>query len=117
MGFQERHCYYVYILTNRSKILYIGVTGNLRRRVWQHKRGWGSEFCRHYKIDRLVYYESFDDVIKALNREKQLKGLQRIKKIQLVVSMNPTWRDLSAEWYDRHAYQPAEYIDPSLRSG
>jgi putative endonuclease len=108
MGCHERRFYHVYILTNRSQSLYIGVTGNLHRRVWQHKQGSGSEFCKHYKIDRLVYYESFDDVIKAINREKQLKGLLRIKKIQLIVSTNPTWRDLSAEWYERHAYQPSE---------
>jgi len=117
MRFHERRHYYVYILTNRSKTLYVGVTGNLHRRVWQHKQGHGSDFCSRYKIDRLVYYESYDDVIKAINREKQLKGLLRIKKIQLIVSMNPTWRDLSEEWYERHPYQPAECIDPSLRSG
>jgi len=103
----ERRYYSVYILTNRSKTLYVGVTGSLHRRVWQHKQGHGSDFCRRYKIDRLVYYESFDDAIKAINREKQLKGLPRIKKIQLIVSRNPTWRDLSEEWYKRHAYQPA----------
>jgi putative endonuclease len=113
----DRHDYCVYILTNRSKTLYVGVTGNLHRRVWQHKHGSGSEFCQRYKIDRLVYYESFDDVVKAINREKQIKGLLRIKKIQLIVSMNPTWRDLSEEWYTRHVYQPTECIDPSLRSG
>jgi len=117
MRVHERHHYCVYILTNRSKTLYIGVTGNLHRRVWQHKQGAGSEFCARYKIDRLVYYESFDEVIKAINREKQLKGLLRIKKIQLIVSMNPTWRDLSEEWYTRHRYQPEERRDPSLRSG
>ena len=100
-----------------SKTLHIGVTSNLRRRVWQHKQGHGSDFCARYKTDRLVYYESFDEVIKAINREKQLKGLLRIKKIQLVVSMNPTWRDLSEGCYERHAYQPAERTDPSLRSG
>jgi len=89
-------------------------TGNLRRRVWQHEQGNGSEFCRRYKIDRLAYYDSFDDVIKAINREKQIKGLLRMKKIQMIVAVNPTWRDLSSEWYERHAYQPAECIDPSL---
>jgi putative endonuclease len=113
MRFHQRH-YYVYILTNRSKRLYIGVTGNLHRRVWEHKQGHGSEFCGRYKINRLVYYQSFDEAIK---REKQIKGLLRIKKIQLIVSMNPAWRDLSAEWYERHAFQPTECIDPSLRSG
>jgi predicted GIY-YIG superfamily endonuclease len=103
MRFHERRHYYVYILTNRS--------------LWQHKQEHGSDFCSRYKIDRLVYYESYDDVIKAINREKQLKGLLRIKKIQPIVSMNPTWRDLSEEWYKRHPYQPSECIDPSLRSG
>jgi len=117
MSHHERRHYYVYILANRSKTLYAGVSGNLHRRVWLHKQGHGSEFCARYKIDRLVYYESFDEVIKAINREKQLKGLLRIKKIQLIVSMNPTWRDLSEGWYERHQYQPAECIDPSLRSG
>jgi putative endonuclease len=103
---RERRQYDVYILSNRSKTLYIGITSNLYRRVWQHKQGHGSDFCARYKLDRLVYYESFDEVITAINREKQLKGLLRIKKIQLIASVNPTWRDLSAEWYVRHAYQP-----------
>jgi putative endonuclease len=76
--------YCVYILTNRSKTLYVGVTNNLRRRVWGHKAGIGSEFCKRYKINRLVYYESFDDVRNAIDREKQIKGWLRIKKFQLV---------------------------------
>jgi putative endonuclease len=117
MRFHDRRYYCIYSLTNRSRTLYVGVTGNLHRRVWQHKQGSGSEFCKRYKLDRLVYYESFDDVIKAINREKQIKGPLRIKKIQLIVSMNPTWRDLSEKWYERHPYQPAECMDPSLRSG
>jgi putative endonuclease len=89
------HHYFVYILTNHSKTLYVGVTNNLRRRVWEHKSGNGSEFCKRYKIERLVYYESFDDVRNAIDREKRIKGWLRIKKIQLIVSMNPAWRDLS----------------------
>lgn len=64
---EHRH-YCVYILTNRSKSLYVGVTNNLRRRIWEHKFGSGSEFCKRYKIDRLVYYESFDDVRNAIMR-------------------------------------------------
>jgi len=112
---QHRYC--VYILTNRSKTLYVGMTNNLSRRVWEHRQGTGSEFCRRYKIDRLVYYESFDEVVKAINREKEIKGWLRIKKIQLIVSLNPTWRDLSAEWFTRHRFQPTEFIGPSLRSG
>lgn len=94
----HRH-YYVYIVTNRSKTLYTGVTNNLVRRVWEHKAGIGSEFAAKYKIDRLVYFECFDDIRNAIAREKQIKGLLRIKKIALIVSMGPAWRDLSAEWY------------------
>jgi len=112
---RDRRSYSVYILTNRSKSLYVGMTNNLARRVREHKRGEGSEFCKRYKIDRLVYYESFDEVVRAINREKQIKGLLRIKKIQLIVSMNPTWADLSAGWYERHQFQPDQYIGPSLR--
>jgi putative endonuclease len=93
---------YICILTNRSQSLYVGVTNNLQRRIWEHKSGVGSEFCKHYKIDRLVYYESFDDVRNAISREKRIKGWLRIKKIQLIVSVNPTWKDLSEGWYERH---------------
>jgi putative endonuclease len=98
--------YYVYIMTNRSKTLYTGVTNSLRRRVWQHKFEDGSKFCKRYKIDRLVYFESFDDVRNAIGREKRIKGWLRIKKIQLIVSINPTWKDLSDGWYERHVYSP-----------
>ena len=94
-----RRTYYVYIITNRSKTLYTGVTNNLERRMWEHKHGTGSTFASRYKIDRLVYYESFDDIRNAIDREKQIKGLLRIKKISLIVSRNPAWRDLSEEWY------------------
>ena len=102
----DRRGYCVYILTNRSKTLYVGVTNNLHRRVWEHKFGNGSEFCKCYKIDRLVYFEGFDDVRKAIDREKRIKGWLRVKKIQLIVAMNPTWSDLSERWYERHRYQP-----------
>lgn len=102
----NRKTYFVYIITNRSKTLYTGVTNNLERRMWEHKQGSGSEFARRYKLDRLVYYESFDDVRNAIDREKQIKGLLRIKKIALIVSVNPAWRDLSKDWFKRHRYQP-----------
>jgi putative endonuclease len=100
------HHYSVYILTNRSKTLYTGVTNNLRRRIWEHKIGSGSQFCKRYQIDRLVYYEGFDDVRYAIDREKRIKGWLRVRKIRLIVSVNPAWRDLSEGWYDRHLYQP-----------
>ena len=98
--------YFVYIVSNRSKTLYTGVTNSLYRRVQQHKRGAGSEFASGYRIDRLVYFERFEDVQRAIGREKQIKGLLRIKKIALIVSVNPAWRDLSEAWYDRHQFQP-----------
>ena len=95
MHFGDHRHYCVYILTNRSKTLYVGVTNNLHRRVWEDKCGDRSQFCKRYKIDRLVYYESFDDVRNAIDREKRIKGWLRVKKIQLIVSVNPGWRDLS----------------------
>ena len=82
---RDHRRYFVYILTNRCKTLYVGVTNNLRRRVWEHKFGTGSEFCKRYTIDRLVYYESFDDVRCAIDHEKRIKGWLRGKKIQLIV--------------------------------
>ena len=98
--------YYVYIMTNRSKTLYTGVTGNLENRVFEHKQGTKGEFAARYKIDRLIYFERFGDVQSAIAREKQIKGLLRIKKMALIVSMNPEWKDLSEAWFVRHQYQP-----------
>ena len=106
--------YYVYILSNRSKSLYVGVTNNLRRRVWEHKFEGGSAFCMRYKIDRLVYYETFEDVRNAIGREKRIKGWLRIKKIGLIVGMNPEWKDLSEGWYERHFSGPDNCMGPSL---
>jgi putative endonuclease len=100
------HFYHVYIMTNRSKTLYTGVTGHLKRRVLEHKQGIKGEFAARYEIDRLVYFERFGDIHAAIAREKQIKGLLRIKKIALIVSMNPAWKDLSEEWYVRHRHQP-----------
>jgi putative endonuclease len=98
--------YYVYIMTNRSKTLYRGVTGNLEKRVFEHKQGIKGEFAARYKIDRLAYFERFGDIHAAIAREKQVKGLTRIKKMALIVSMNPEWKDLSEAWFVRHQYQP-----------
>ena len=91
--------FYVYILTNRSRTLYTGVTGGLKQRVWEHKTGAHEGFTKRYKIDRLVYYEVYKYVNNAIAREKQIKRWSKIKKIRLIVDMNPTWRDLAEEWY------------------
>jgi putative endonuclease len=100
--------YFVYILTNRSRTLYTGVTNHLERRVWQHKQGAVPGFTSKYRIDRLVYFESFRDIRVAIRREKQIKGWRREKKIALITSKNPGWKDLSEGWFGR---------DPSPRSG
>jgi len=98
--------YFVYIMSNRSKTLYTGITGNLIQRVRRHKLGIASRFTTKYRLDRLVYFERFEYVQNAIEREKQIKGWLRIKKIALIASVNPAWRDLSLEWFERHAFQP-----------
>ena len=105
-GVRDPKVYFVYIITNRSKTLYTGITNSLIRRVHEHKLGIGAGFSCKYKLDRLVYFERFEDIHRAIGREKQIKGWLRIKKIALIVSVNPTWRDLSLEWYERHQFQP-----------
>jgi putative endonuclease len=92
-------CYFIYIVASRSRTLYIGVTGNLLRRVFQHKRKAYEGFSATYNCNRLVWYERFIDPSHAIEREKQLKGWRRAKKIALIVKTNPTWFDLSEEWY------------------
>jgi len=91
------HRYTVYILTNRSGTLYIGMTNDLPRRIAEHKAGRGSAFTSQYNIDRLIYVEETGDVREAIAREKQLKGWSRAKKIALIESVNPEWKDLSVE--------------------
>ena len=115
---RERRTYFVSIMTNRSKTLYTGITGNLIQRVRLHKAGVGSRFTSKYKLDRLVYFERYEDVHRAIEREKEIKGWLRVKKIALIVSVNPAWRDLSLEWFERHVFQPdAEAVRRRLSSG
>jgi putative endonuclease len=90
--------YYVYIMTNRSQTLYTGVTNNLQRRMYEHKHNLVAGFTSKYQITRLVYFEETSDVYAAIAREKEIKGWLRPKKIALIESMNPDWRDLSEEW-------------------
>ena len=91
--------YYVYILSNwDDSVLYIGVTGNLLRRLYDHQNGLVDGFTKQYNIHKLVYYETTNDVYSAISREKQLKKWRREKKNQLIEAMNPQWRDLSLDW-------------------
>jgi putative endonuclease len=91
--------YYVYILTNwNNKVLYTGVTNNLERRVYEHKNKADNGFTAKYNVNKLVYFDSTNDVRNAIEREKQIKGWSREKKNNLVESINPEWRDLSENW-------------------
>ena len=92
--------YYVYILANYSRTLYIGVTNNLVRRIHEHKNQLNNGFTKKYGIHRLVYYEIFQDVSAAILREKELKGWNRKKKIALIEQSNPEWKDLARDWYE-----------------
>ena len=93
--------YYVYILTNQSnKVLYTGITNNLERRVYEHRVKLIKGFTSKYNINKLVYYDSTTDVNSAIAREKQIKGWNRQKKIDLITGVNPQWVDLSEGWYE-----------------
>ena len=91
--------YYVYIITNKSKTLSAGVTTDLERRVYEHKNKLVPGFTVQYKTGRLVFYEATPNVRAAIAREKQIKGWTRQKKIALIESTNPRWRDLSVDWF------------------
>ena len=86
--------YCVYIMTNRSGTLYIGVTGNLKKRIWEHKNKVVKGFTEKYKIDKLIYFEQTENIMSALEREKQLKKWSRMKKINLINQTNSNWDDL-----------------------
>jgi putative endonuclease len=98
--------YFTYIMASRSRTLYVGMTGNLQRRVFEHKWREHDGFTARYNCDRLVWFERHQDVQVAIAREKELKGWRRSKKIALIESANAAWVDLSRDWYD---YEPADY--------
>jgi putative endonuclease len=98
--------YFTYIMASRSRTLYVGVTGNLQKRVFEHKWKEHDGFTARYNCDRLVWFESHEDVQRAIEREKELKGWRRAKKIALIETANAAWVDLSRDWYD---YEPADY--------
>ena len=91
--------YYVYILTNwNHKVMYVGITNELQRRIYEHNNKVVKGFTSKYNVNRLVYFEMTEDVMAALNREKEIKRWCREKKNQLVEKQNPTWKDLSLKW-------------------
>jgi putative endonuclease len=99
LGREYMREYYVYIMTNKARTLYVGVTNNLERRVYEHKGKLVKGFTSKYGLNELVYYASTNDVREAIAREKQIKGWKRAKKIALIEEMNPYWEDLAAGWY------------------
>ena len=90
--------FFVYILGNRSRNLYVGLTNNLRRRVVEHREHRPGSHTGEYNIDRLLYFERFQYVRSAIAREKELKDWNRALKVELIEKVNPTWEDLAAEW-------------------
>ena len=93
------HNYYVYLLTNwNNKVIYVGMTNDLQRRLYEHKNKSVRGFTSRYNVNKLVYFEHTTDVLQAIAREKEINKWRREKKNRLVESMNPEWKDLSAEW-------------------
>jgi putative endonuclease len=90
--------FYVYILSNDTGMLYVGITNDLKRRTYEHRSKLIPGYTRQYDINRLVYFESTANVASAIAREKQIKGWIRAKKVALIGSHNPDWADLSADW-------------------
>lgn len=90
--------YYVYIMANRTRTIYTGITSNLEGRVLQHKAKDIPGFTRKYEVTSLVYYEEFGTALEAIQREKQLKSFRRAKKTALIDSFNPKWQDLAEDW-------------------
>ncbi len=103
--------FHVYILASRSRVLHVGVTSEMTRRLFAHKNKLVPGFTARYHVDRLVYIESTEEASAAIAREKQIKGWLRKKKIALIEAGNPQWLDLSEGWVE------SQGRDPSLRSG
>ncbi|MEJ2487160.1 MAG: GIY-YIG nuclease family protein [Anaerolineales bacterium] len=100
MNNKIRKSYYVYILSSNTGTLYTGVTNHLLRRMDEHKGGKLEGFTKRYKVNRLIYFEETTDIYAALEREKQIKGWTRKKKLDLVRTLNPKFEDLSEDWFE-----------------
>ena len=92
--------FYVYIMGSKSGTLYIGLTSDIKKRVYEHKNHLIAGFTDKYNIDRLFYIETMSEPTSAINREKQIKAWRREKKVELIDSLNPEWNDLSQDWYN-----------------
>lgn len=94
-----QHRYFVYIVANENRTIYIGVTNDLARRIQQHRAKTLAGFTAKYAVSTLIYFEEFGDIRDAITREKQLKGYRRAKKVALIEAENPHWEDLAADWF------------------
>ena len=107
----REHCYYVYLLTNKNdKVMYVGVTNHLERRVHEHKTKRIPGFTEKYNVNKLVYFEETNDVIAAIEREKEIKKWRREKKNNMVVAVNPEWKDLSDGWFKISPVASSEHL-------
>lgn len=105
----------IYILASLSRRLYVGVTNDLVRRLYEHRTSISPSFTARYRINRLVYFEQTANARSAIQRETQIKGWSREKKLALIESTNAAWLDLSKDWFDTSGPQ-AQRVDSSLRS-
>lgn len=96
--------YFVYVMANKTRMIYVGVTNDLERRVYEHKNKLIRGYTSKFNLNKLVYFESVSDVTVAMEREKELKGWVRRKKTSLANSINPEWKDLSEGWYDNNCH-------------
>jgi putative endonuclease len=108
--------YYVYIMSSKSRVLYVGVTGFLMARVVRHRAGEGGAFTKRYRVHRLVHVQSFCNVSDAIARETEIKKWRREKKVALIEHRNPTWEDLAEGWGGRAEMRVTTTADSSLRS-
>lgn len=108
----KNHTYYTYILVSESGTLYVGMTNSIGRRVTEHRSKETPGFTARYDVTRLVYYEKFGYALSAIRREKQIKGWTRKKKIALIESINPKWKDLSEDWGKLPSVQAWQVRDP-----
>ena len=100
---------YTYILSNKNRTtFYIGVTNNLKRRMFEHKAGKGSKFCKKYKLNQLMYFEHFDFMLDAIEREKKLKRWRKVWKWDLIKRLNPNLIDLSKSWFNKKDLEDIE---------
>ncbi len=110
----RQHSYWTYMMASVSRVMYVGVTNDLERRVWEHKQGAVKGFTKRYNCTKLVWFEEFREIRDAIACEKRIKGLLRARKLALIEEKNPYWRDLSERWY--RGVELKNDRDSSLRS-